>query len=90
VLASPSLEEAEAEEGNAATPEEELEDRITAEMARRGPLPNLSTFAFTATPKPKTLELFGTRGADGRWTRIEFTLDGKVRSEQFGTALEAE
>ena len=67
VLASPSLEEAEAEEGDAATPEEELEDRFTAEMVRRGPLPNLSTFAFTATPKPKTLELFGTRGADGRF-----------------------
>ncbi|MBA3672798.1 MAG: type I restriction endonuclease subunit R, partial [Gemmatimonadaceae bacterium] len=67
VLASPSLEEAEAEEREAATPEEELEDRITTEMARRGPLPNLSTFAFTATPKPKTLELFGTRGTDGRF-----------------------
>ncbi|MDQ6770232.1 MAG: putative DNA binding domain-containing protein [Gemmatimonadota bacterium] len=67
VLSSRSLEDAEAEEGNAATPEEELEDRIVAEMARRGPLPNLSTFAFTATPKPKTLELFGTRGQDGRF-----------------------
>jgi type I restriction enzyme, R subunit len=67
VLASRSLEEAELEEGGAATPEEELEDRIVAEMSRRGPLPNLSTFAFTATPKPKTLELFGTRSADGRF-----------------------
>ena len=67
VLASRSLEEAEAEESSAATPEEELEDKIVAEMARRGPLPNLSTFAFTATPKPKTLELFGTRGPDGRF-----------------------
>ena len=26
----------------------------------RGPQPNLSYFAFTATPKPRTLELFGT------------------------------
>lgn len=66
VLASRSLDEAEAEEEGAATPEEELEDAIVAEMSRRGPLPNLSTFAFTATPKPKTLELFGTKGADGR------------------------
>ncbi len=64
VLASRSLEEAEAEEAAAATPEEELEETILAEMERRGRLPNLSTFAFTATPKPKTLELFGTRQPD--------------------------
>ncbi len=61
VLASGSLEEAEQEEAAAETPEEELEQLVLAEMAKRGPLPNLSTFAFTATPKPKTLELFGTR-----------------------------
>ena len=36
-------------------------------MERRGRLPNLSTFAFTATPKPKTLELFGLKGADGKF-----------------------
>ena len=34
-------------------------------MEKRGRLPNLSTFAFTATPKPKTLELFGTKRPDG-------------------------
>jgi type I restriction enzyme, R subunit len=67
VLAARSLEEAEAEEGEAATPEEELEDIILAEMEKRGRLPNLSTFAFTATPKPKTLELFGSQRSDGRF-----------------------
>ncbi|HXF66132.1 MAG TPA: RNA-binding domain-containing protein [Burkholderiales bacterium] len=67
VLSSGSLEEAEREEAGAATPEEELESRILAEMERRGRLPNVSTFAFTATPKPKTLELFGERRADGRF-----------------------
>jgi type I restriction enzyme R subunit len=67
VLASGTLEEAEAEEAGAATPEEELEGTILAEMERRGRLPNLSTFAFTATPKPKTLELFGRKRADGRF-----------------------
>jgi type I restriction enzyme R subunit len=36
-------------------------------MERRGRLPNLSTFAFTATPKPKTLELFGVQRADGKF-----------------------
>ena len=65
VLASTSLEGAEEEESEAATPEEEIENAILAEMELRGSLPNLSTFAFTATPKPKTLELFGTRRRDG-------------------------
>ena len=32
----------------------------------RGPQPNMSFFAFTATPKYKTLELFGHKGADGK------------------------
>jgi len=67
VLASRSLEEAEAEESAAQTPEEELESAVLAEMERRGRLPNLSTFAFTATPKPKTLELFGDKRADGKF-----------------------
>ncbi len=67
VLASRSLEEAEQEEAGAATPEEELESVLLAEIERRGRLPNVSTFAFTATPKPKTLELFGTRRPDGKF-----------------------
>ena len=67
VLAAGSLEAAEEEESAAATPEEELEATVLAEMEKRGPLPNLSTFAFTATPKAKTLELFGVKQADGRF-----------------------
>jgi len=67
VLAAGSLEQAEAEEAEAETPEEELEGAILAEMEKRGRLPNLSLFAFTATPKPKTLELFGTRQENGRF-----------------------
>jgi len=67
VLAAGSLEEAEAQEAGAETPEEELESTILAEMEKRGRLRNVSTFAFTATPKPKTFELFGTRRADGRF-----------------------
>ena len=35
-------------------------------MAARGRQPNLSFFAFTATPKYKTLEVFGRPGADGK------------------------
>ena len=39
------------------------EDRLNQIMASRGRQPNLSFFAFTATPKGKTLELFGRPGA---------------------------
>lgn len=38
---------------------------LAAEMAERAESPNLSWFAFTATPKAKTLELFGRPGPDG-------------------------
>ncbi len=67
VLAAGSLEDAEREEVGARTPEEELDDRVLDEIRRRGRLPNLSTFAFTATPKPKTLELFGRKRPDGKY-----------------------
>jgi len=62
VLSSDSLETAEATD---TADEETHEDRVVAEMEKRGKLPNASTFAFTATPKQKTLELFGERQADG-------------------------
>ena len=47
--------------------DETYEDRINRIMESRRLLPNASYFAFTATPKNKTLELFGERNpqADG-------------------------
>ncbi len=39
---------------------------LLVRLAARGRQPNISFFAFTATPKAKTLELFGTKGPDGR------------------------
>ena len=65
VLAARSLDEAESDETEAQTPEEELDDVVLAEMEKRKHLPNVSTFAFTATPKSKTLELFGDKQHDG-------------------------
>lgn len=41
------------------------EDRLNQIMQSRGQQPNLSFFAFTATPKGKTLELFGRKGTNG-------------------------
>ena len=65
VLAVRSLEEAESEEAGDVSPEEELDNTVLAELEKRKHLPNVSTFAFTATPKPKTLELFGSKRPDG-------------------------
>ncbi len=45
--------------------EPDWEDRLNDIMQSRGRQPNLSFFAFTATPKGKTLELFGRPGAIG-------------------------
>ncbi len=43
----------------------DAQDALYATVAARGRQPNLSFFAFTATPKARTLELFGTKDADG-------------------------
>ncbi|TZE82096.1 type I restriction endonuclease subunit R [Calorimonas adulescens] len=65
VLSANSLEEAakldEELEGKEYDPEEE----ILKTIKKRGKQPNISFFAFTATPKAKTLEMFGTIGSDG-------------------------
>ncbi len=45
--------------------EADWEDRLNQIMQSRGRQPNLSFFAFTATPKGKTLELFGKVGPSG-------------------------
>jgi len=44
---------------------DEIEDLIAAYQKSRGPQPNISFFAFTATPRNVTLERFGTKGEDG-------------------------
>jgi type I restriction enzyme, R subunit len=64
VLGAKTLEEAEKEEAD--TGDETYEDRLIKVMASRGPQKNLSFFAFTATPKAKTLEVFGHKGPDGK------------------------
>ncbi len=44
---------------------EDVEDVILEYQRARRPQPNISFFAFTATPRPVTLERFGTLGPDG-------------------------
>lgn len=60
------LEDAEAEDEANQAPDAEEQFALDAQAAR-GRLPHVSFFAFTATPKEKTLELFGEKGADGRF-----------------------
>ena len=53
--------------------DETTEDKINRIMESRKLLQNASYFAFTATPKNKTLEIFGeARGADGQTRRRPF------------------
>ena len=49
--------------------EEEVdkEDPILKELLKHGKHKNLSYFAFTATPKPKTLEIFGSEDSNGQF-----------------------
>jgi type I restriction enzyme R subunit len=48
----------------AENPVYDAEDEIIHTMLKRGRQKNISFFAFTATPKYKTLEVFGRTGAD--------------------------
>ncbi|WKV12190.1 type I restriction endonuclease subunit R [Marivirga harenae] len=63
VLSSGSLEEA-ADEDDVEI--EDGEDQIRKSMMARGKQDNLSFFGFTATPKYKTLEVFGTKEKEGK------------------------
>jgi len=47
-------------------PKDTVEAELEKIMASRQKLPHLSFFAFTATPKPKTLELFGIPDATNK------------------------
>jgi type I restriction enzyme, R subunit len=59
-LSASSLEAAEAEETAEEAEHGDGQDLLARSLSGRGRPGNLSFFAFTATPKAKTLELFGT------------------------------
>lgn len=44
---------------------DDAEDMIASEIHRNGKQPNVSMFAFTATPKPTTIQLFGRLNTKG-------------------------
>lgn len=63
---SVNLEEAEEEDRD----DFDIEDEIIKEIRYRGKQPHISYFAFTATPKGKTLELFGHKNESNQ--RVAF------------------
>lgn len=58
-------------------------DDIIFEMLTQGKHNNLSFFAFTATPKPKTLELFGEPQPDGSYGAFHYYSMRQAISEGF-------
>ena len=65
-------------------------DLIASSMTARGAQGNLAFFAFSATPKPKTLELFGdlVTGADGEPVRVPFHLYSMRQAIEEGYILD--
>jgi type I restriction enzyme R subunit len=56
---STSAEDADTDADAGPDPEDTVNEALEKRMASRKMLTNASYFAFTATPKPKTLEMFG-------------------------------
>jgi type I restriction enzyme, R subunit len=63
--------------------EKTVEDRILEELNARGPQKNVSHFAFTATPKPETLQQFGTKQADGSYKPFSLYTMRQAIEEKF-------
>jgi type I restriction enzyme R subunit len=70
-----SLEEAAEQD----VPGKDLDDIITEEISRKGQQPNISQFAFTATPKPKTIELFGSLKNGKKEAFDEYTMEQAIK-----------
>jgi type I restriction enzyme, R subunit len=64
----------------------DVETILAAEMTERAESQNISYFAFTATPKNKTLELFGRKGHDGK--PVEFHLYSMRQAIEEGYILD--
>ena len=64
---SVALEEYARLEGELEANTPDQQDKILNELATQGQHDNLSFFAFTATPKDKTLQMFGTPTVDGKY-----------------------
>ncbi|WP_299459999.1 type I restriction endonuclease [uncultured Microscilla sp.] len=70
-----SLADAAAQEADTPT----LDDIITEDIERKGQQPNVWQFAFTATPKPKTITLFGTMINGQKRAFDEYTMEQAIK-----------
>jgi type I restriction enzyme R subunit len=61
-----TLEESEKVESEIENIESDEDDSVRETIQKSGPQKNISIFAFTATPKPKTLEVFGIIDTEGK------------------------
>ncbi len=66
VLAAKSLELAEIDDSDEYTDDDFIREQIERSASIRGQHSNISFFAFTATPKYKTLQVFGDKDSDGK------------------------
>ena len=66
---------------------EDIQDEIVDEIARNGKQTNVSIFAFTATPKPTTLQLFGKLNTKGQ--REAFHIYSMKQAIEEGFILDA-
>ena len=80
-LTASDLNEAAAEEADDDPPT--WEDKIVESMRARQHQRNISMFAFTATPKNKTLELFGERREDGAYEAFSLYSMQQAIEERF-------
>lgn len=66
ILSDKTLEDAYEEDRVAEENLDNIDEQIIETIMKSGKQDNISFFAFTATPKPKTIEKFGTIGTDGK------------------------
>ena len=83
VLEAADLEKAEEEDQTKGDDEDAINAAIEAQQKMRGRLPNVSYFAFTATPKNKTLELFGVQKPDGKFAPFSLYSMRQAIEEKF-------
>ena len=70
----------------AAEEDQSMADVIEDEIARSGKQPNVSMIAFTATPKPTTLQLFGCLNEEGK--KVAFDLYSMKQAIEEGFILD--
>ena len=61
--------------------EEDIDEIVAAEIEKKGFKKNISFFAFTATPKSKTIELFSERINGEKRPFDEYTMEDAIREE---------